>query len=238
MSATIPPFESVWATGAEFLAGFIPGNPAQFFHPVTPEWNEPPFLTVGVLLSVVLRFEDRGARFHVHARVVEKRLTGPRRGIVLELLVEERNRLELVLTCVGGESFPYFKRRYPRTPARLPVRVTGPDGVERDMVTTSVNEGGMHLGLPEAEGDAPGPLRGGSSEIPLFSGELEASARVKLAITWPTGAVALLNARVTEVIPRGPQRGLGIELLFASAEQREATASEVALVRAKHGMAP
>lgn len=210
----LPVLQSTWRTGSEFLAKFTPGDPAKLYHPSEDAGDPPPGLTVGALVSVVLRFEDRDAEFHVHARILELHASGPAPGVLLALLPEERTRLELVLTCVVGESVPY-KRRRPRVAIALPVVVRALGKPARTLTASNVNEGGFHL-LMDDPGGAP-----------------DADARITLEVTWPSGKTHVIKARVIEVIGQGPQRGFGVEFQFRSTEQRDDVAAEVTKLRAE-----
>jgi hypothetical protein len=211
-----PEIESRFDRGEEFLAGVVTnvsGGPATFRLPLPQGVSPVPDARPGALLSVILRFDDRGGEFHVHGRVLERRNSGPERGLLLEFLPEERERQELVLAWAAGESVPYYRRTFPRVPCRLPVRVEmGRTTLET--VVDVIGRGGLHL-----QASAP----------------LEPDATVTLAIEVPGRRKRLqVRGRVASVVARGPQEGAGIEFLFESAEQRDEVATEVARLTVKH----
>ncbi|MBI5478294.1 MAG: PilZ domain-containing protein [Deltaproteobacteria bacterium] len=207
MPSLLPVIESDWETGAAFLEHVTHGEgPASFFHPVAGEL--PAGAGPGGVVSVVLRFRDRAAEFHVHARVLERVEAGATRGLRLEFLESERGRQELVLACAAGESVHYRRRRTTRIPCRLPVRVRLPGAFLEDAETTDVGQGGLHLvGCRLAPPDSPLDLWIG------FPGEPQPFA---------------VRGRVVAAVPAGPQQGMSVEFRFASPGQRAALAALVA----------
>ena len=212
LPASVPSWHSTWRTGSEFLARFTPGDPAKLYHPTQEAGDLPPGVEVGALVSVFLRFEDRQAEFHVHATVLEVHTTGAAPGVLLALVPEERTRLELVLTCVVGESVPY-KRRRPRVTIALPVMVRALGRPARTLSATNVNEGGFFLAMDDV---------GGAPDV---------DSRITIEVTWPSKKTHVIKARVVEIIGQGPQRGFGVEFQFRSTEQRDDVANEVARLR-------
>lgn len=203
---------SVWVSGAEFLAHLLDREPPQFFHPVPLERELPP-VAVGALISVVIAFEDRDAEFHVHARVIDRRTGTVKHGLTLEVIPEERDRMEVILIAARGESFPYRRRRHERVACQLRCDLTGPDGRVWRGETTNVNEGGLHA----------------SVDHPLPAPDAIVAVRVEVE-----GHAWTVQGRIVDAIPEGPQRGVGVEFLFSSSEQRDAVRDDVATIRARH----
>jgi hypothetical protein len=202
---------SVWGTGADFLAGFAEGPPPRFFHTVPTDLDLPPH-RVGALVSVVLVFEDRDAEFHVHARVIERRDGTVKRGLTLEVIPEEQERVDVVLVAARGESLPYRRRRYERIAHRMACSLTAPDGKVWRADTTNLNEGGLHVAV---------------------SGDLPATGAVLTAEYEVDGRRQSLRARVVEAVGAGPQQGVGLEFQFVSAAERDAWWDEVAKLRGR-----
>ncbi len=193
------PLRSVWSTGADLLAQVIDRDPPQFFCPIAVD-RPLPELPVGTVISVVVAVEDREAEFHVHARVIDRRDGAVKRGLTLEIIPEERDRWGVILIAARGESFPYRRRRHSRVPVEFPCELSAQDGRKWRGLTTNVNKGGLHVAV---DGELPEP-------------ELRVDVWVQLPEDeWN------LRGRVAIVIGEGPQRGIGIEFLFSSAEQRD-----------------
>jgi hypothetical protein len=211
---TLAKIESIWPTGEEFLQGHeAAGRTGSFFHPLAEDESPLPGIEVGALLSVNLRFLDRQAEFHIHAKVVECRTAGDNRGLRLEFLPEERERLELVMACAGGETFPYSQRRHERTACRLPVRVNMEGGRRLDSMAIEISEGGIGL-------------------VPSHTLKTEMS--VNLAVFFPGKKKPLnIRGRVAAVIAEGPRQGVGVEFFFDSPEQRDEVKCQVFLIRSR-----
>jgi hypothetical protein len=202
------PLTAAWARGAEFKAYVrSDAGATSFFVPVEASMlaNMP---AVGEVVSVQLVFRDREAEFHVHGRVVDVMRDGAT-GVRLEFLPEERERQELVLACAEGESIPYLRRKAVRTPADLEVHVRLENGETLSTRCTNISERGTHLALQT----------------------LRTDQRIGLVIVFPGKRRASVNGRVTSSVSAGPQRGAGIEFLFASKKERDAFAAEVDRVR-------
>jgi hypothetical protein len=165
------------------------------------------------LLSVNLQFLDRKAEFHIHVKVVERLTAGDNRGLRLEFLPEEKERQELVMACAGGATFPYFRRRYERTPCRLPVRVNMEGDKRLDSMAIEISEGGVGL-------------------VPNHT--LKTEMGVKLSIFFPGMKQPLtIRGRVAAVIPEGPRQGVGVEFLFDSPAQRDEVKYQVSQIRSR-----
>jgi hypothetical protein len=197
--------ESVWQTGAAFLDGYTAGDaasggPGKFLCALQPGANA----GLGATLSVLLRFVDREAEFHVHARVVERRESRLR----LEFLAEEKGREELVVACARGESVAYHRRARPRIPCDLAARV----GASSARVV-HISSRGLQVSV---------------DGLNRFAIDHE----VRLTVDFEGGPQEV-RARVAAVLAEGPQTGLGLEFLFDSAAQRDAVADQVAILAAR-----
>jgi hypothetical protein len=201
--------ESVWPTGAAFLEGYAPQaeGPGKFH--VVSERQEPHAL--GAVVSVLIRFLDREreAEFHVHARVVEKRGNGLR----LEFLPEEKNREELVVACARGESVAYHRRSHPRIRCDLPARLTTTSGERMTARALLISARGLQIAVPAVP-------RCAIDDV------------VQLALEFDDG-VHEMRARVAALVTEIQQPALGLEFLFDSAAQRDATADRVAVLAAR-----
>jgi hypothetical protein len=216
MSSVLAPeviLRSVWKTGQDFLEHIIQQDPPRFFHRVPQDRALPPG-GIGELMSVLISLEDREAEFHVHARIIDRREGSEKRGMTLEVIPEERDRMALILVAASGESMPYRRRRHERITCRLDCKVTAADGRIWRCETTNINEGGLHAAV-----DEPLPPPGSPVEV-----EFELGGR-----RWE------LSARVSATIAAGPQKGVGVEFLFASARQRDELRGEVARLRLRAG---
>lgn len=204
--------EADWQTGADFLDQFELAGEGTFFVPVPDAASLPTDAVPGAILSVLIRFIDRGAEFNVHARVMEQH-AGERVGLTLAFLEEERARQELVLTCARGESLPYYRRRHERIPCALPVRLETRSGQELETTAISISEGGAQLAM-----DSP---------------PLEEDDIVWLHIAFPDLDSPLrVRGRVASVIREGPQPAVGIELQFSSVELRDQVRTQIHKLRA------
>ena len=145
--------------------------------------------------------------------MVERLTAGDNRGLRLEFLAEEKERQELVMACAGGANFPYFRRRYERTPCRLPVRVSMEADRRLDSMAIEISEGGVGL-------------------VPNHT--LKTEMGVKLSIFFPGMKNPLtIRGRVAAVIPEGPRQGVGVEFLFDSPAQRDEVKYQVSLIRSR-----
>ena len=107
---------------------------------------------------------------------------------------------------------PSRRRRKQRTPCNLVVKVDSASSRRQPAVGTDISEDGIHL-----------------AEFPAF----ELDTKVHLLIHFPSRSRPLkVWGRVVYLIPDGPQRGVGIEFQFQSAEQRDRIAEQVVLLRA------
>jgi hypothetical protein len=200
-----------WPTGAEFLDTVRLSDGLASFSYVPPEdADPPPAARLGSLVSLTIRFGDREGHFHVHARVIKRVAKEDRRELRFEFLREERGRQELVLATAEGESIPYRRRRWPRIPCELPVRVRTGRWSRTKATATDICQHGMRIDL------SPPP---------------PAETAVDLWVTLPGRKKKLaLKGRVAGVVEAGPGRGVGVEFVFASADERLAVAETVALL--------
>lgn len=212
MTAVETTLRSSWKTGADFLAHLSDADPPQFFHPVPVDLGLPP-AQVGALVSVVVVLEDREAEFHVHARVIDRRDGTVKHGLTLEVIPEERDRMEIILVAARGESLPYRRRRYDRLPCELACSLSHEDGRTWRGTTTNINEGGAHASV-----DDPLP---------------EAGAVVSVTLALEADRTVTLRARVVDSISAGPQKGIGVEFQFSSVAQRDEVWDEVARLRGR-----
>lgn len=117
------------------------------------------------------------------------------------------------MACAGGANFPYFRRRYERTPCRLPVRVNMEGDRRLDSMAIEISEGGVGL-------------------VPNHT--LKTEMNVKLSIFFPGMKKPLIiRGRVAAVIPEGPRQGVGVEFLFDSPAQRDEVKYQVSLIRSR-----
>jgi hypothetical protein len=209
MITELPTVTAMWNTGAEFLENYVPGTAPKLFCPVASDDALPADVKVGATVSLLVRFTSKEADFHVHATVVDCVSRPSERGLVLEFEKDEHGRLELILAFARGESVAYRRRR-PRVTLRVPIQLRTTDGGKYKATTTNINEGGLHVAM-----DRP----------------LAADERVELSMKLPTGKRVRVRGRVVQAIDSGPQRGIAVEFLFASAEERELVAAQVETLR-------
>lgn len=203
----LPSLRAEYSTGEQFLAGTdVEDGLARFSFVPENGQSLPALANIGQLLSVNLRFGDSGIEFHVHARVIAR---DDKEGgrLLLEFLRGERLRQELVLAAARGESVGYRRRRVPRLDVRLPARARGKQGRWREATASSLSARGLHLDL------WPSP-------------EIDQLLRISLRFPGRLRAVEIW-ARVASLIETGPQRGVGVEFVFRSPEQRELVAELV-----------
>jgi hypothetical protein len=208
--------ELSFETGASFLGAVRreAGAPLRFRWRPAEGRDLPPDVNAGDLVSATIRLADREAEFHVHLRVTERRSEGDLRGILFEFLPEERSRQEIVLACAEGESVPYLRRRRARVACRVPAVLATAAGGEHKGTCTEISVGGLHV-------DVPGNLEG-----------LVPDAKVTIELELD-GRKLRLPGRVTSRLDEGPQRGVGVEFLFESAQQRDAIVERVKLLEAR-----
>ena len=206
--SSMPRIESVWPTGAEFLRHVRRTETlVTFVHPSAP----PAPLAPGTIVEVKIRFADRGLDFNVHGRVVDRLDDDPIAGLRLAFLSEERTRQELVLMTAEGENVPYLRRHSQRIPCRLPTDVTIDGGTTFATYTTNISARGAYLLVDQAP----------------------AGTQLELSIVFPQRRKPVrLFARVAAAVA-GPRRGVGVEFLFESRQQRDAVAVEVARLEAE-----
>jgi hypothetical protein len=208
---TFPILESVWVSGEDFLKHFTEGEvTGRFFHPVEDKKDLPAEAVPDAMISVNLRFLYRNAEFHLHAKVLERREEGDKRGLELELLPEERDRQELVKACAEGQDIPYYERRFPRVACDLPVKLEVESGQVFQAHTTNISEGGVGL-RPDHN--------------------LMIDMLVSVIIDLPQKYELRARGQIVFVITQGPQRGLGVKFLFESDEERDDVEEMVAWIR-------
>jgi hypothetical protein len=198
-----PALELAFATGQAFLAHYEPADGGGTFTWEGGPDDDIPDLAPGAMLSLTLRFADRGVEFHVHASLLEAQADPPR--LKLAFLPEEKTREELVRGCAQGDALPYQRRRHSRVACRVPVRVeTG--RLSYETTATNLSDWGVHLAL----------------DVPLQPDSL-----VFLTLDFPDRLRLFAQGRVRSVIPAGPQRGVSVEFVFDSPKTREAMSDQV-----------
>jgi hypothetical protein len=197
-----PLLESAWPTGAAFLERFEAGARGETLELAFARGEDLPPHEVGALLLVALRFEDRNVAVNLHARVLERRSDESGARLLLGFLPEERERIELALTCAQGQSLPYYQRKSKRVACRLAATVTAADGKRWRATTINLSDGGAAIAL--------GPLA-----------ELAIGTTARVALELGGGAPLVLAARVVSVVRSGPQPSVSFEFLFSSSQQRD-----------------
>jgi pSer/pThr/pTyr-binding forkhead associated (FHA) protein len=216
-----PKLESVWQTGADFLSAYRHDcEPGRFLHPTASDEGLVPDAMPGALISLDIRFLDRGTNFHVHARILSYQTGCDKPGMLLEFVKEEKDRQELVLASAKGESIPYFRRRHDRVPCRMPVLIELGKEDKISATAIDISEGGARLIATQ------GPER---------------EARVLLHLSFPHPKLFFISrtrrleisARLVSTVTKGAQKSIGVEFLFESSSQRDLLVDEVALLRSK-----
>ena len=132
--------------------------------------------------------------------------------VTLSVSGEEQKKL----ACAEGASFPFKRRRHPRLPCRLPVRVrvrAGDDYQQHEAIATDISEGGVCLSM-EA-----GVLRG---------------SRIALSIGLPTNTGRLTtHGRVTYTQQSASRATVGIAFEFESTGELDEVARAVESLRAQ-----
>jgi hypothetical protein len=214
-----PNLESVWQTGADFLGNYRQNSdPGRFFYSTARDEHFVADATPGSLLSLDIRFLDRGTNFHVHARVLDRQIGGEKPGLLLEFIKEEKDREELVVASAKGESIPYFRRRHERFPCRIPVVIDPGEENKVSATAIDISESGARLIATQ------GFERGTRLLLHLLFSD-------KKLFFVPRARRLVLHARVVSTVTKGEQKSLGVEFLFESSSQRGLLVDEVVLVR-------
>lgn len=211
--ATIyPRMKATWRTGKMFLDNYQPGSgPGTFFIPYKRARDLPAEARLNIVVSVIMRFSDRAADFHVHARVLERRTEAEPPGLLLQFLDEEQDREQLVQACAKGEYISYFRRRHRRTACNLPARIKTDKGKLKDSTAIDISEAGVGLVTDQA---------------------LKLEMPVNVTLSFPDGKELSLPGRVASVVLKGPQKGVGVEFLFDSTYQRNECANQIKKLQA------
>jgi signal transduction histidine kinase/DNA-binding response OmpR family regulator len=154
-------------------------------------------------IAITIRLEDVGREFRVHGHLISVD-----DAIRIAFDDSAAPTRDLVLACARGESVPYFRRTEQRIPARLEVRLRSETGLVIASHTQNISARGLML----------------TSDHRLGIG-----TRVALRIAFP-GEEPLTIAGHVQSHRTGPMRGLGIEFLYASEDQREALVARLALL--------
>ena len=201
--------ESAWPKTTDFAAHYDKES-LTFLHPV-PSEQALPEAGVGELLSVLLIFIDRRAKIRIHARLLERRLGGAERGLLLAFLPEESSRIELVNVCAEGESIPYQRRAHERVACQIPARLEVPGaGPALDCLATNVSERGAFLATRAL---------------------VEAESLARLTLHPRRGTSLELRVRVASVVHDGVEEGLGVEFFYRSSAEKQLMKDEVARLR-------
>jgi hypothetical protein len=207
-----PRMKTTWRTGKMFLDNYQPGSgPGKFFIPYKRARDLPAEARINIVVSVIMRFSDRAADFHVHARVLERRTETEPTGLLLQFLDEEQDREQLVLACAKGEYISYFRRRHRRTACHLRARILTDRGKVKESTAIDISEAGVGLVTDQA---------------------LKLEMPVNITLSFPDGKDLTLPGRVASVVLQGPQKGVGVEFLFDSTYQRNETANQIKKLQA------
>jgi DNA-binding response OmpR family regulator len=147
-------------------------------------------------VSVTVRLEDAAREFRVHGRIAEAGAAGTR----IALDPDENGAVALVLASANGESVPYFRRAEPRYPLRLEVRLRAESGLVIVSHSQDVSARGMMISTDH---------------------RIDLGTKIALRVLFPRREEPFtIAARVQSCIRSGPRRGIGVEYLFTSQEQR------------------
>lgn len=209
---TYPRMVTTWHSGQDFLDNYQPGSgPGTLFVPYKRVRDLPGEARINIVVSVIMRFSDRAADFHVHARVLERRTESEPPGLLLQFLEEEQDREHLVRACAKGEYISYFRRRHHRTACNLPAQIKTDKGKIKNSTAIDISEAGVGLVTDQA---------------------LKLEMPVRVILSFPDGQELDLRGRVASVVPKGPQQGVGVEFLFDSTYQRNQTANQIKKLQA------
>lgn len=148
----------------------------------------------GHAISITVRIDELGRDFRAPGHVLA--IDGALR---LAFDAEAEATRELVLACARGESVPYFRRTEARIPARLEVRMRSETGLVIVSHTQNISARGLMLTTDH---------------------RLDVGTKVALRIVFPQEEPLTIAGRVQSQ-RTGALRGLGIEFMFASEDQRD-----------------
>ncbi len=145
-------------------------------------------------VSITVCIDDPGRDFRIHGRVLAV-------GDALRLAFDEgaETTRDLILACARGESVPYFRRSESRIPARLEVRMRSETGLVIVSHTQNISARGLMLTTDHT---------------------LDVGTKVALRIVFPDEEPLTIAGRV-QSRRGGALRGLGIEFMYTSEDQRE-----------------
>lgn len=172
------------------------------YDPATMSLSAPANLTstqIETVLAVQIESLAREFRIRGHVLAVGDQLR-------IELDRDAESARELILASARGESVPYFRRSEERRPVRLEVRLRSETGLAIVSHTQNISARGLMLTTDH---------------------RLEVGTRVALRIVFP-GEEPVTIAGKVQSRRTGPLRGLGIELVYTSEDQREAFARRLA----------
>jgi hypothetical protein len=196
-----------FVTGADFLAAY---DAATGSFPVDlPAGARAEELGAdGVPMTVVVRFIDTERDFRVHATVVAR----DEHEVRVAIVASEASRRELVLASARGESIPYYRRAARRVSVAVGVALTTEAGLRLASHSEDLSTRGLLFATRQA---------------------IEVGTAVRLRLAFPGRREPIgVNGRVRSVVRAGPRRGVGIEFVFGSREERDALAGLVAEVSA------
>lgn len=155
----------------------------------------------GTGIEITVRIEELGRDFRIPGFVLA--LPSSSR---LAFDADAEATRDLILASARGESVPYFRRSEARIPARLEVRMRSETGLVIVSHTQNISARGMMLTTDH---------------------RLEIGTKVALRIVFPNEEPLTIAGRV-QSLRTGPLRGLGIEYLYTSEDQREELARRLA----------
>ena len=179
-----------FADGAALLAGYDRGSNTLRIANAL----DPAAAERGV--SVTVRLEDAAREFRLHGRIAQAGAAGAQ----IALDPDEIGAAALLLASASGESVPYFRRAEPRYPLRLEVRLRAESGLVIVSHSQDVSARGMMISTDH---------------------RIEVGTKIALRVLFPGREEPFtIAARVQSCIRSGPRRGIGVEYLFTSQEQR------------------
>jgi signal transduction histidine kinase/ActR/RegA family two-component response regulator len=152
-------------------------------------------------IAITIKLENVGREFRIHGHLISV-------DDALRIAFDPKadSTRDLVLACARGESVPYFRRTEQRISARLSVRLRSETGLVIASHTQNISARGLML----------------TSDHRLSIG-----TKVALRIAFPDEE-PLTVAGLVQSQRTGPLRGLGIEFLYASDEQRDQVVARLA----------